>query len=212
MLQAARRTNDLARVRAIGGREGWRLTANFLAACVPADFGMFFQPGPNVFEPYDFSFVDLNGLLYAWHAHFYAELERKTNPKRIYPNVTAEDEKECAKKLIEYVQFHIPTIIDRIINRGLWNEGWANALNDQNAKKFLAWVFDKCNPLRVHGNYAAHVMKRENVVRALRETAAAVNDTKFTAEDRFCIGLVGDLVFTGVFEAARAQDQANQNN
>lgn len=170
------------------------------------DFSRSRPPGHS-YTPDFFSFVDANGLRYAWHAYFYADLEVKT--KRVFPAVTDDDIKECSEKLIDYITLHIPTIIERICSKNLWNQEWNAALGDQNGARFIAWLFKKSNPLRVHGNDAAHVMKRDGVVRALRESA---KDRDISPEDRFCIRLVGNLVSTGTFEQQPEDDEGGDDD
>ncbi len=110
--------NDQVRVLAIGGREGWRLSADFVCSGVPYDFAG--TSPQQYYYIHDFSFSSFNSLRYSWTTDYFAamELELRRN------NWTDAERALCASRLVDYVVMHIPTIIARMRVANRWNAAW----------------------------------------------------------------------------------------
>ncbi len=175
LVQAAISNNDQARVWAIGGREAWRLSINLVCTGVPYDFG---NANPHrYYFIHDYSFSSFNSLKYSWNADYFAALEQNTHPSR--SNWTDAERATCANKLVDYVILHIPSIKSRLRVAKRWNTAWEKALTPE----FVRWLFSPSNTLKKRGNEAAHEMKREDIVKALRNSVELVAE-----EDKVFVG------------------------
>lgn len=172
--------NDQVRVWAIGGREGWRLSADFVCSGVPYDFAG--TSPQQYYYIHDFSFSSFNSLRYSWTTDYFAamELELRRN------NWTDAERALCASRLVDYIVMHIPTIIARMRVANRWNAAWERTLTPE----YVRWLLSPSNILKKRGNTAAHEMKRSDVVIALRRSIAQVVD----ATDKLYVGHTADLL------------------